>query len=692
MYFIFSAAWKNLVSDYFRTLLTVAGIAVGVTTVATILILDFNTNISESWTLDYIKEQEIVAPQTPVRLIPLDATGTVPRTNAKPTENVYAEDYQIMRSTVRLASLLAFFIGAIIVYYTIGFSIQQRKKELALLTALGATFSQISFIVLWEAFLMGSVGSLCGIISSLPLFKILKILNVTTTGKGRLFSSYIPYWEFLAVWFVGIITAIAGAIHPVWKLRTLNVRNALQPRFLLDQNEIKFQKSLNLFSLIVPILILTYILMRPFLIQFIPSIYFYVGEVGFIVTMFLVVIFFIPKVNAFLMKYLAKLFQKLFPLEVSLASSRFTHFTQTISWPISNIMLVFAFLLTLHLVTKSLKDETLKWGQKASEGMAFVLENGKLSAVTPEMIAQIGPDYTVIPMAIGSRAPNRILPMAKSELIKYLERSPQLAPIIENFNSESIVMSETMAAQLGVETGDWILVATSNGEKKFKLIGITDDLGYYPGDGTYRERKTYALVDQVNAFLLPPEQGRPGTRLVLWNKSNPRQDNQFYYSELVRMNQILKRRVHPGEWKIRYQVREINKDFVIFDVILMLATFLAALGVTNTMLIQLQARNREIALLQVLGMTGPQILKMVIIEGLFIGKIGGLLAIFLGIPLGWVSIQALNMLSVFKVNLLLSGKLFGLIFLGAILVSTVAAFYPALIGFRLKTSESIHYE
>jgi ABC-type antimicrobial peptide transport system permease subunit len=91
-------------------------------------------------------------------------------------------------------------------------------------------------------------------------------------------------------------------------------------------------------------------------------------------------------------------------------------------------------------------------------------------------------------------------------------------------------------------------------------------------------------------------------------------------------------------------------------------------------------------------MTGPQILKMILIEGLFIGKIGGLLAIFLGIPLGWVSIQALNMLSVFKVNLILSTKLFGLIFLGAILVSTLAAFYPALIGFRLKTSESIHYE
>lgn len=692
MYFIFTVAWKNLVSNWFRTLLTIAGIALGVTTVATMLILDFNTHISESWTLDYIQENEIVAPKSVIQIIPLDSAGIYPRKNAKSEENIYAEDYQIMRSTVRLASLLAFSIGAIIVYYTIGFSIQQRKKELALLIALGATFSQISVIVLWEAFLMGSVGSLCGIISSLPLFKILKILNVTTTGKGRLFSSYIPYWEFLAVWLVGIITALAGAIHPVWKLRTLNVRNALQPRFLSDQNTMTIQKSLNLFSLIVPLLILTYILMRPFLIQFIPSIYFYIGEVGFIVIMFLIVIFFIPKMNAFLMKNLARVFQKLFPLEVRLASSRFTHFTQTISWPISNIMLVFAFLLTLHLVTKSLKDETLKWGQKASEGMAFVLENGKISPITPEMIERIGDNYTIIPMAIGSPAPNRILPMAKSDLEKYLERSPELASIIRNFNSESIIMSETMSEQLGVKTGDWILVTSKNGEKKFKLTGITDDLGYYPGDGTYRERKTYAIVDQPNAFLLPPDLGRPAMRLVLWNKANPRQNNQFHYSELVRMNRILKRRVHPGEWKIRYQVREINKDFVIFDVILMLATFLAALGVTNTMLIQLQARNREIALLQVLGMTERQTLKMILIEGLFIGKIGGLLAICLGIPLGWVSIQALNMLSIFKVNLILSIKLFGLIFLGAILVSMVAAFYPALIGFRLKTSESIHYE
>jgi len=691
MRLIFISGLKSLASNLFRTILTILGIAIGITTVASVIMLDYNTHLSESKVLAHIQKNEIITVKSVVEIIPWDETRDVPTNQAKPTESVLEEDYQMMRSAVRLASLLAFFIGAIIVYYTIGFTIQQRKKELALLTALGATFSQVALIVLFEALIMGVIGSLLGLMGSWPIFKVLKFFNVTTTGRGRLFTAAVPGFEFGIVFIIGILTSLLGALQPIFKLKRLNVNSVLQPRFLADETPAKLVESSNLFSIIVPIMTLTYILMRPFLRQFIPSIYFYVGELCFIVSLFLLVVFFIPTVTAFLVKRLGQLFLKIFQLEVKLVSSRFSHFTQFLSWPISNVMLVFAFLLTLHLVTMSLKHEILEWGNAAVRGASFVEVRKKPGPIPDSVLQKIPEKFVWVRLPTGSPAPNKLIPIEKNELLKFRQRAPELGPVLERFDSTSIILSQTLAQNLGVSTDDWVFIKTEHGAKKFQILAITDRIGYVPGEGTYRERKSFALIEQANAFLLNRGETLPGMKIVIWNRYQPF-DYHFQYDELVGFHKLLKHRVRSGEERVRDQVGEINKDFFIFDVILLLSTCLAGLGVTNTMLIQLQARQREIALLQVLGMTNGQILKMIIIEGFFIGVIGGLLAILLGIPIGWASIEALNVLSVFQVRISFSIKHFVLIFGGAILVTLTAALYPAVSSFRMRISESIHYE
>ncbi len=691
MRLIFTAGLKNLGSNRFRTICTVLGIALGVTTVATMLLLDHNTYLSESQVFAYIQADRIVAPQSAIQLMPLDRLNQTPKATAKRPENVMAEDYQIMRSTVRLASLLAFCIGAIIVFYTIGFSIQQRRKELALYSSLGATFSQIARLVLFEALILGGLGSLIGLFSAYPLFRILKYFEVTTTGRGTLFTEAIPFLEFLLVWVVGTITALLGALQPVLRLRHVSVTEALQPRFLSAESEPQVTVSFNLFSLIIPIMALTYLVMRPFLKQFIPSIFFYLGELAFIVSMFLMVIFLTPKIISIFIELLGKLLRHLFPLEIKLVCSRFTYFTQLISWPISNIMLVFAFLLTLHLVTKSLKQEVLNWGELSLKGLAFIKVDPQFTVIPAETLQQIGDHYTYVRFSAGTAPPNRVVIIEKEELAKYQARAPELAPVIEQFDAASVIMSTTMSQQLGVRPGDWVLLKSNQGQQKLRVIGVTDKLGFFPGDGTYRERKSYALIREQNAWLLQPNEARIGTQLILWNKARPLEP-MFDYAELVRLNQLIKRRIHEGDSKVLAQVREIDKDFVIFDVILLLATLLAALGVTNTMLIQLQARRRELVLLQVLGMSTWQIWSMILVEGFLIGILGGMLAIFLGIPLSWASIEALNALSVFRIALDLSPLQIGGILVGAVGVSLTAAIYPALAEMQLPTSESIHYE
>lgn len=688
MRLIFTAGLKSLVSNFFRTILTILGIAIGVATVSAILILDHNTHLSESYVLKHVRVDQVVPVTGELQIIPWHSSQPNGTPAAKSDVEVLEEDYEMMRSAVRLASLLAFFIGAIIVYYTIGFSIQQRKKELALLTSLGATFRQVASIVVFEAFTLGFLGSLVGLLGSWPIFRVLRHFDVTTTGRGRLFTTDVPWLECGIILSIGIITSLLGAIQPIWKLRHMQVSSVLQPRFLTEEQSRQQFDGSGIVSLVVPIVGLTYLLLRPFLRQIIPSVYFYAGEVSFIIGLFLLVIFFIPRVVSISIRLLGKLFSRLAPLEVKLAYSRFANFTQSISWPLSNVMLVFAFLLALHLVTKSLKHEVMTWGSDAVRGLAFVTK-GKI--IPEEKLAKINHDFTCVRHSLGSKPPNRVMTIEKSEIIKYLERSPELNHMIEKFDENAIILSVTLAQNLGVKVGETVLIRSISQEKVFEIVGITDKIGFFPTQGTYRERKSIALIEQQNAFLLKPKQATPGTRLVLWNRQNP-VNHHFTYDELVALNQLLGRRVHPGTGLIARQVREINKDFVVFDVILLMSALLAGLGVTNTMLIQLQARQREIGLLQVLGMTDGQILKLILTEGIFIGILGGILANLLGVPVGWASIEALNTLSVFRVSFSISLDQMGLIQAATLGVAVAAAFYPALRGLRFRTSESLHYE
>lgn len=68
------------------------------------------------------------------------------------------------------------------------------------------------------------------------------------------------------------------------------------------------------------------------------------------------------------------------------------------------------------------------------------------------------------------------------------------------------------------------------------------------------------------------------------------------------------------------------------------ALFVAAVGITNTMVMSVLERTREIGVLKALGATGGQILSLFLIEGFLLGFAGGLA----GVLCGWAASQGLD--------------------------------------------------
>ena len=68
---------------------------------------------------------------------------------------------------VNISSLFALFIGMFIIYNSFAIAVTQRRSEIGILRALGATRQQIRWLFLGESAVTGLVGSIGGVLFGL---------------------------------------------------------------------------------------------------------------------------------------------------------------------------------------------------------------------------------------------------------------------------------------------------------------------------------------------------------------------------------------------------------------------------------------------------------------------------------------------------------------------------------------------
>ncbi|QYC39305.1 ABC transporter permease YtrF precursor [Nonomuraea coxensis DSM 45129] len=72
-----------------------------------------------------------------------------------------------------------------------------------------------------------------------------------------------------------------------------------------------------------------------------------------------------------------------------------------------------------------------------------------------------------------------------------------------------------------------------------------------------------------------------------------------------------------------------------------LAILISLLGIANTLSLSVHERSRESALLRALGLTRPQLRRMLSVEALVLGLVGALVGVVLGGLYGWVAVLAM---------------------------------------------------
>ncbi|HEY3787497.1 MAG TPA: ABC transporter permease, partial [Urbifossiella sp.] len=126
-----------------------------------------------------------------------------------------------------LQQIIVGVVAALGVVTALLISVLQRKRELGLLLALGATPGQVLRSVLAEAILMGLFGTVLGVVIGLPMeWYVLKV--VLMEESGFVFDVVVPWKEALGIAAAAISTAaLAGLMPAIHAVRT-RIPDAIQ--------------------------------------------------------------------------------------------------------------------------------------------------------------------------------------------------------------------------------------------------------------------------------------------------------------------------------------------------------------------------------------------------------------------------------------------------------------------------------
>jgi putative ABC transport system permease protein len=130
----------------------------------------------------------------------------------------------------------------------------------------------------------------------------------------------------------------------------------------------------------------------------------------------------------------------------------------------------------------------------------------------------------------------------------------------------------------------------------------------------------------------------------------------------------------------------------VFDVLVLIAMVVAALGVVNTLTMNVLERTQEIGMLRSVGMTRRQVGRMILAEAGMMGLIGGAFGLALGLFLSRLFLIATASTEGYEVTYVVPAEGILVSLLIALVVSQLAAIWPARRAADIRIIEAIQCE
>lgn len=570
---------------------------------------------------------------------------------------------------------IALFVGTFIIANTFTMLVAQRTKELALLRAVGASRRQVTRSVLIEAFVVGTVAGVAGLLAGIGIGAGLRSL-MTTLGAtvpdgplvitpGTVTSALVVgvVITMLAAWLPGRRAAkippvaAMSSVHAKATTKSLVLRNTIGALLsaagvavvvlatTMDGSDGQAPMGLGAVLLIIGVFILTPLLSRPLIASVAPVL-------------------------------------RVFGVAGKLARQNSVRNPRRTAATASALMIGLTLITGMTVMAGSLQKSIDKMASSALRA-DYVVSMANGNALSPDVARKLATTDGVT---------------ASSPLRDAMVRVDQQNKYLTGVDASAI----GRLTDLKVDSGTFEV----GGSRIVVPRGTADANGWKPGShltthfedggtqrltvaGIYQENDLINGILIDNATLTPHLSDASDIRVLVKTAGGASDTTKDRLEKALGVNPAIQ--VQDKEDLSESIAKMFTFMLNMVYGLLGMAVIVAVLGVVNTLAMSVFERSQEIGMLRAIGLDRKSVKRMVRLESLVISLFGAVLGIGLGVFFGWAAGQLLGT-KMATYELVLPWARMGLFLLMAAAVGVLAALWPARRAARLNMLSAIKAE
>lgn len=250
--------------------------------------------------------------------------------------------------------------------------------------------------------------------------------------------------------------------------------------------------------------------------------------------------------------------------------------------------------------------------------------------------------------------------------------------MLRGLRGGEVVVGTALARAAGVAVGDRLTLETRHGPRAFRVAGTVTEytaggMALYMGWDTAKEAFGFEGVDVFMVEAAPGKTEELGTALA----------------SLADREGLMVQTMAD----FRQFVSGLIDSVTGFLWLLMALIFVvASLGIVNTLTVNVLEQTRELGLLRAVAMTRGQVRRMILTQALALGLVSLGPGVIMGLAVAYLLNRATAVVSGAPVDFRISFTLLGGAFLVALAITQVAAYLPARRAARLEVVEALQYE
>jgi putative ABC transport system permease protein len=584
------------------------------------------------------------------------------------------------RAMTALIAAVALFVGAFLIFNTLSMTVTERIRELGLLRAAGATRGQLARFVLVQAAVLAVLGSVLGLAAGAGL-AVVMAGYVRTVGSIPFDAPQLEAGAVLIALAIGLGVTFAASVEPARRAGSIPPVEALKAR--LDPASARRARLRWLVGVFVVVGLAGLFAWPQGTVGsgFLRSVAVYALLLGVVL------------LSPFLLGGIARVaglpFRWLFRLEERLARAALARDRSRTALTVGAMTAGLAMIVAIGGVAAHSRSEASAW-------LAEVIPGDELLT----SIRPIATDEDVVTDLAAIDGVARVSPLATFDVATRGVRTDASAVVGADLLADGrirMVAGDRAQALKALDDGGSVIVPLALATRDDLAVGSELDLAI--GEGRMLPLQVAGIAERT----LPGTGGE--TILVGWKDATE--------SLGVAGADALAVRYEPGrEADARVTVDQLATEsaleptplsqvagavdvalarvFNLFDALAIIAVIVAALGIVNTLSMNVLERVRELGVLRAAGMTRTQVRRTVVVEAGILGLSGSFLGIVTGLVAGALMVVLAG--GSLAIGLDLPWASIGLAALLGLGLSMLAAWYPARLASRLAIVRAVQHE